>query len=126
MLTATRPALVRQFLAAHKPATKDPADLIIERCAEDSNGNTATENGLLRNEVRKLVAKLGDSDTPRDPALTYTLAKVDGVHIELGWQYRYRCVEVVEAWVNGTDVAALLGDTKLAALADHLVHEVLS
>jgi hypothetical protein len=114
---ASRPALVRQILAA--------ADEIIERCAEDARGNHSTECGLLRHEVRKLVAQLGDSDTPRDPALTYTPAKVGGVHLELGWQYRYRCVEVVEAWVNGTDIAALLGDTKLAALADYMTFEVL-
>lgn len=125
MLTPTRPALVRQMLAARMPATKDAADLIIERIAEDARGNHSTECGLLRNEVRKLVAQLGDSDIPRDPDLSYAAAKVDGVHLELGWRRRYGCVEVIEAWVNGTNVARLLGDAKLAALADHLTFEVL-
>lgn len=122
---ARTPTIVRQLLAARTPRQPDAADLILERCASDARGNHSTECGLLRHEVRKLVAQLGESDIPRDPALTYSAATVDGVSLELGWQWRYRCVEVVEAWIGGTNVARLLGDTKLAVLADHLAFEVL-
>lgn len=124
-MLAPLPALVRQTLAPRRPHTKDAADLIIERCAEDSNGNTSTECGLLRHQLREALAKLGDTDIPRDPSLTYTAATVAGASLELGWRYRYRCVEVVECWHGGEEIARFLGESRLAVLADHLTFEVL-
>jgi hypothetical protein len=121
--TATRAPVARLAgqLLARRPTPKDRADLIIERCAEDAACNTATECGMLRGEVRKLVAEIGDSDIPRDPCLTYAEVEVAGTWLILGWQWRYRCVEVIEVWHGGDNIAELLGDRKVADLADRVV-----
>jgi hypothetical protein len=127
---------IAAIIAARRPAQKDRADLIIERCEADSKAyaertggdasvRLAHHVGQLQQEVRGLVAEIGDADIPRDPCLTYNRVRRAGVDLELGWQWKYRCVEVVEAWHGGQNIAALLGDTALAVLADHLVHEVL-
>jgi len=135
-LAPRTPAIVRQLTAA-RPRQLEPRQQIAEDCSReakayaervkgDSVVRLAYEVGLLRTAVHEALAKAGDADIPRDPCLDgYNLVRVDGVSLELGWRWRYGCVEVVEAWHNGDNIARFLGDTRLQVLADHLTFEVL-
>jgi hypothetical protein len=136
-LAPRTPAIARQLVAA-RPRQLEPHQQIAEDCSReakayaervkgDSVVRLAYEVGLLRTAVHEALAKAGDADIPRDPCLDgYNLVRVDGASLELGWRYRYRCVEVVECWHGGEEIARFLGESRLAGLADYLTFEVLA